>query len=336
MHFSLVKLTPGACPSPAGFDDAILPLYFALRELGFEAEVRVNSLHPTARNILFGANQYRRLPLEHIPRGSIIFNLEQLSSGDIWFTPHYVRMLREFQVWDYSRRNCEGLKERFGIGAQHVRLGYMPEMTRIVSPARASFDALFYGFPNKRRLDVLKELQQFGTRLFLPSCPLMGRERDRAIAHSTLVLNIHYYTPATLEMVRLGYLWANRKAVISECGPDTEIPPGLETACTYCRYEDLVPGTQRLLRDADTRQRQAEKGFRAFSAVSQADVLREILGTRKYPTCGAGVSWATALNTLAGDDGDATGRPAAEQVVAALHPTSTAHAPDEAFHAQQQ
>ena len=145
MHFSLVKLNPGPQLNASSFDDAILPLYFALKKLGFSVETRVNSLHPTAKNILFGANQYSRLPLESIPRNSIIFNLEQLSSGDTWFTPQYVRMLQEFQVWDYSLRNCEGLKQRFGVDAQYVQLGYVEEMTRIASEKHPLYDALFYG-----------------------------------------------------------------------------------------------------------------------------------------------------------------------------------------------
>jgi hypothetical protein len=38
MHFSLIKLTPGGRDAAAnGFDDVILPVYYALRRLGFTA-----------------------------------------------------------------------------------------------------------------------------------------------------------------------------------------------------------------------------------------------------------------------------------------------------------
>ncbi len=299
MHFSLVKFHPGPEPAASGFDDAILPLYFGFRRLGFAVEIRVNSLHPTATNILFGVNQYTRLPVEHIPNNTIIFNLEQLSSGDIWFTPQYVRILKEFQVWDYSARNCEGLRRRFGIHARHVRLGYVDEMTRIPA-ARPAVDVLFYGFLNKRRIEALDKLQRAGTRLFLPSGPLLGEERDRMIAQSALILNIHYHLPASLEVVRLGYLWANRKAVVSECGPDTEIPAGLETACIYSAYEDLVPCVERLLSDGSALRAQAEEGFRSFARLRQADILQEIVGARGHSAGGSAETWEQARSAASG------------------------------------
>ena len=203
MHFSLVKLNPHPEQSAQSFDDVVRPLFFAFKKLNFEVEIRVNSLHPTAKNIIFGANQYSRLPLETIPRDSIIFNLEQLSSGDIWFTPQYVRMLRQFQVWDYSPRNCAGLKERFGVEAQYVRLGYVEEMTSIVSTSPPIYDVLFYGALNARRVLALRELQRAGIRLYVPNGILFGSERDEKIALSRLVVNIHFYLPATLEVPTL-------------------------------------------------------------------------------------------------------------------------------------
>ena len=277
MHFSLVKLHPGSS-SPSGLDDAILPFYFAFQRLGFEVEVRLNSLHPKATNILFGANQYSRLPLEGVPRRTIIFNLEQISSGDTWFTPQYVRLLREFQVWDFSVRNCEELKRRFGITAQYVRLGYVEEMTHI-PPASPIYDALFYGTINKRRVLLLDRLQKNGVRLYMSSKPLWGAERDAKIAAAALMVNFHYHLPASLEVVRLGYLWANKKAVVSECGLDTEIPSGLETACAYCNYEDIPTKVDSLLRDPAALRKQAEAAVlkvKARQAGSARQASRQI------------------------------------------------------------
>ena len=279
MHFSLVKLNPHPEFPASSFDDAILPLFFAFKRLNFQVEIRINSLHPTAKNIIFGANQYSRLPLENIPRNSIIFNLEQLSSGDTWFTPQYVRLLREFQVWDYSARNCEVLKQRFDVNALHVPLGYVEEMTHITSK-QPTYDVLFYGTMNKRRVLLLDKLQKKDVGLYVSSAPLWGAERDAKIAAAALVVNIHYHLPASLEVVRLGYLWANKKAVVSERGSDTEIPAGLETACVYCEYEDIPAQVEFLLHNPTALGKQAEEGFNAFSAVHQADILKGIVGRR--------------------------------------------------------
>ena len=50
-----------------------------------------------------------------------------------------------------------------------------------------------------------------------------GAERDALIARARLVLNLHFYPTAIFELVRVSYLLANGKAVVAECGPETEI-----------------------------------------------------------------------------------------------------------------
>jgi hypothetical protein len=93
---------------------------------------------------------------------------------------------------------------------------------------------------------------------------------------------MHYFTPASLEVARLGYLWANKKTVLSEFGPETERYPELAEACRYSEYDDLAKAAVELLADDKGREEQAMAGFAAFSSISLTDELKSIVGSRTF------------------------------------------------------
>lgn len=283
MDFSLVKIAPSGAASANAFDDVILPLSYALPRLGYSVEVRVNSFNAHCVNILFGLNQLPSLDMTKLPAGSVIFNLEQLSSPDCkWLTEGYREKLSSFTVWDYSERNVLHLRNALGIAnAAHVPLGYTPEMTRLDGSYAQNVDVLFYGALNARRLKMLESIQNTGLNVLFGG-NAFGTERDYLIARSRLVLNIHFYSPGILEIPRLGYLWANGKCVISERGPQTEVAVDLDDACAYCEYDGILETAQKYVRDKNLREAQAEAGFRAFSARRQEDSLAAVLGKKSY------------------------------------------------------
>jgi hypothetical protein len=102
-------------------------------------------------------------------------------------------------------------------------------------------------------------------------------ERDSLIARSKIVINVHAYRPAILEIARLGYLFANRKPVVSECAEDTEINEGLEESCLFASYGDLVEKTMELLHAPRSRKLLGERGFTAFSAMPYEEILTDVL-----------------------------------------------------------
>ncbi len=301
MHFSLVKIAPPGFLSAHGFDDVILPLYHAFARLGFRVEMRVNSANPNSVNILFGTCQAPALADAAFPSNSIVFNLEQLASS-AWAGEAYVGHLKRFTVWDYSPRNIARLERDFGLpGVTLMRLGYVPEMTRLRRDFPQDVDLLFYGYANERRKNALDAMVKGGVRLGALSGEY-GAARDQAIARAKIVLNVHYYTPASLEIVRLGYLWANRKAVVSELRDDTELYPGLESACLFSSYDKLRPAVHSLLRDDAARERQGEAGFAAFSAMRQEDFLKEVLGPRLHAAAPAARRRPVHLHAGSGKD----------------------------------
>ena len=284
MRIKLVKCVPANIMRGRVFDDVALPFFYALSRLGHQVEITNNALDATALNIVFGANIDPLIPwLKDGPR-CVIVNLEQFRlEGGRWAGDEdYLALLAANEVWDYSESNVEFLKDRLGRSAAYFRFGYVPEMSRIRPNHDGGLDVLFYGALNDRRAHILAGLDRAGARVRWVD-DAYGLQRDRVLYDSKVVVNIHSGRGANLEIVRLGYLMANRKAVASEFNHDTERYSGLETACAFFPYEELVEGTLELLKSEERRRQQAEAGFAAFSAFSLTDSLRELLGRRCFP-----------------------------------------------------
>ena len=104
-----------------------------------------------------------------------------------------------------------------------------------------------------------------------------GRERDKLIARSKIVLNMHHYSSQIFEIVRVFYLLTNRKAVVAECNARDAIP-GVSTQRRRCR---ALRGTRCSLQ-APCGGRQAtheleEKGFATISRLPQAELIALLL-----------------------------------------------------------
>ena len=302
MHFSLIKMNPTDASPSHGFDDAILPLYYALKHLGFETEIRFNSVNDRSRNIVFGSCIAPRRIGRALPRGSIIFNLEQANGASKWCNRDYLTHLKDFTVWDYSAENVRLLAAMGVPDAVHVPLGYVPEMTRLAPGYPEDVDLLFYGLVTERRDAVLRRLVAEGHKV-IASQEAFGDLRDSLLAHARVVLNVHQFVPARLEVVRLGYVWANKKAVLSERGPETEVPDHLEEACVWAEYDGLVEAAARLLAEPDAAARQAERGFRAFAARPMTVALEKIVGRRVRPAGAPGVHESGTDETSADEAG---------------------------------
>ena len=284
MHFSLVRFNPPEGGASHGLDDVILPLFYSLKRLGYTTEIRLDSVNPRSRNIVFGSCLAPRRIGRMLPPGSIVFNLEQLGGDSKWMNRDYLAHLAEFPVWDYSAANAAAL-ESLGARAAHVPPGYVPEMTRLRRDSPKDADVLFYGLINDRRHAIIKTLHDAGLKV-LATQEAFGNLRDALLARSRLVLNVHYYVPAKLEIVRLGYVFANYRAVASERRADTEIPPGLEESCAFFAYDDLAEGVKALLADEKARARQEEAAFAAFAARPLVRTLEGLVGKRAAPATG--------------------------------------------------
>lgn len=279
----IVSIRPPDYPHSGAFAELIDVFAAAFTALGAQVDVTTNQpLLGEGVNFVFGAHLIA--PNVPLPPNSVIVNLEQMRNG-AFAQPYYLDLLKRHPVLDYSPRNIARIREQ--TGNTHVypfKPGYVPAATR-VAPAREDVDVLFYGIVNERRKKILDALAAAG--LVVRALPgVYGAERDAWIARSKVVLNVHYYDDKIHEIVRTSHLLANRKAIVSECEPDTEIDADMREALVAVPYDQLVPTCIALVRDDTRRAAVAQRGFETFARRDQAAELAQLLPqlSRPLPT----------------------------------------------------
>jgi hypothetical protein len=272
-NFSISIIHPQGYAHKEAFREVAETLQYGLRGIGHTARILENSVDSTVTNILLGAHLLNEDEGKTIPPGSIIYNLEQLGSAHL--EDFYYELAGRYQIWDYSPVNIARWKERRCVlPPLPVEIGYVPELRRIPQNAPRDIDVLFYGSVNEHRLQVLRQLQNAGVCVHAVF-GVYGKQRDALIARSKIVLNLHFYESKLFEAVRVSYLLANSKAVVSEVSPDIG---EFANAVAVFPYEGLVEGCLRLLRDEAELRSLEERGFRWFSQRSAASILsRSIL-----------------------------------------------------------
>lgn len=275
---NLITIEPTGNPHAAAFDDLTLSFEQALRSLGIAVRTHKNAIGFEGINLLFGGHLIASQEFaDKIPQNTIIVNLEQLAGFNVRAQPTYLSLLKRLTVWDYSARNIEALKEMTSNPrVRHFRVGYTPKMTRHLPTAPQTTDVLFYGSLNARRTAVLQALRRAGLRvnhLF----SVYGPERDLAIADAKVVLNLHFYEDSIHEIVRTSYLLANSKAVVSECGPKTEIDDDIREAVVAVPYRNIIETCVDLVRDEPRRRDIERRGFEIFAKRDQASILRDTI-----------------------------------------------------------
>lgn len=158
----------------------------------------------------------------------IVWNFEQYGVDnsnlkDIFWT----RLSQAEMIWDYSKENIKWLKDNKNLNAQHLPLGWMPQM-KINIPIKSWIDRnntfAFVGVMNTRRRDILKPIHELAkennlTMYLSNSC--WNSEYETIYSMTKFGLNIHFYTGNTiLEVHRIIPLILNEVWVISEKSND--------------------------------------------------------------------------------------------------------------------
>ena len=82
------------------------------------------------------------------------------------------------------------------------------------------------------------------------------------------------------EIVRVSYLLANRKCVVSETGQDEALESPLRKGVAFVPYGRLTAACLQLLQNNEERSRLAEAGFESFRACSQVPMLKNALAAQ--------------------------------------------------------
>ena len=277
MRFAVAVVLPPDHHDISGgaFHDVAEALHHGLLALGHDSVVTNRLDLDDRRTIVLGGNLLVQYALEP-PKDPIFYNLEQLGDDLPWMTmPEFVELFRRYPHWDYSQANVEYLAAMGLPRPTYVPIGYVPELTRI-DPVPEDIDVLFYGALNGRRYAVLRELHERGLRVkWLTGA--YGASRDAWIARSKIVLNLHYWEAKIFAIVRVSYLLANKRAVVSEHSANPSLERDLASGIAFADYDELVDRCVELVGDERARRELAERGYQAFAARDQAAILQRAL-----------------------------------------------------------
>lgn len=275
--FTVYVVSPRAYPHVLAFAELAQALVQAFEELGYRAALTQDPDAIEGRAVVLAPHLVPHVGWRP-PADAVLYNLEQAADSSEWFTPAYLDLLRRHEVWDYSSANAAFLAGH-GVAARLVPIGYAPCLSRIAPAAAEDVDVLAYGTMTERRIAVLDDLRRRGlkvVRLF----NVYGARRDGYIARAKVVLNIHTYDAQLFEVVRVSYLLANGRCVMSEEGRDPELEVPYREAVTFAPYEQLVEGTRALVADAAKRARRAAAGRTIFAGRPQSGFLLPVVGRK--------------------------------------------------------
>ncbi len=268
-------VTPPNYPHSRCFEEVALSLRAAFSALGFDAPVVTGTTPAPGRAVVLGAHLLSAFSIA-APPNAILYNLEQVQGSSAWLNDGYIDLLRRHPVWDYSERNIAAFRDIYGVhGVALCGIGYMPELSRIPR-GEEDIDVLFAGSLNTRRQEAIREIASLGLKVkAVFNC--YGKERDAMIARAKVILNLHFFEAQVFEIVRVSYLLANRKCVVSETGKDEALENPLRKGIAFAHYRDIASTCAQLIRENRRRDELARTGFECFRECSQVPMLERAL-----------------------------------------------------------
>lgn len=261
------------------FDDIVESYRLAAEALGYETRFSPHQVDPDpdAVNVVFFAWQGDWRWFKDIHSRCIIVNFEHLTPGNFCFTEGYRATLGAYYVWEYSLANFQKNVELGLTASDHVPLAYQrgagaePAADAVLPDAEQDIDVVFFGATTPRRVQVLEALIARGVRVVLPMPqPWRNAERDAHLRRAKVVINMHQLDNSRIvEIPRLTVLLRNRKAVVCELYPDSDIDPSLRDAVEGAPWEGLVDATLRLLANPARRAELERIGYERLTARAQ-------------------------------------------------------------------
>lgn len=186
----------------------------------------------------------------------IVYQLEQ-SVSSRWFNIKYFEIIENsLGVLDYSLVNIEYLKSK-GVAYPHVT--YLPIGANNayginIPPSGSGAEVLFYGdsFSSPRRQKMLEALREHVSVDVVNN--LFGDEMISRLKSAKLVINLHYYENALLEMPRIQECLSLGIPVVSESSKDQNEYPELNGAVIFFAegsVEDMVSAVRSALGKID-------------------------------------------------------------------------------------
>jgi hypothetical protein len=264
-----------------GYKEVIDTIQWGLEQLGHNVTYGLNNIISGATNIIFGAQTMDTATIAALPSNTIIYNLEQLRNipvNAIRDEIKYIASSQELEIWDYRKENLQTWNALGRENIKVVPVGYAPILSRISKAVYQDIDVLIYGLSGERRLQVFHILSQSGlSTLFVSG--LYGSARDNLISRSKIVLNINLYPQSKIfEIVRVSYLLANKKAIVSDYEPDADLDSDMISAVRFTKTpKELLDVCFMLAENDAERMKLEEQGFASISKRDIRNALKSVL-----------------------------------------------------------
>lgn len=292
--FHIIHIFPKDNDGPSGYNEVIKSVMWGLNALGHKTsyarfeysaiysdiEKFENHINYNGINIVFGAQIIAMPLLEKLPKDTIIYNLEQrvgyFNSGNV--PDEYKMQAESFRIWDYSLDNVNvwnSLNNK--NSAQYVMIGYSPDLEHINSNISQDIDVLIYAGVTPNRLSAFAHLASLRLKsVYIVG--LFGDSRDNLIARSKVILNIQNEGyDRIFEIVRVSYLFANKKAVISDFSIEGMIEQDVSQAVVLCPLDEVAAQCKLLINDEYRRKELERIGYQTIKARDMKIILQKAL-----------------------------------------------------------
>jgi hypothetical protein len=251
-------------------------MYFALRRLGYDVRLAGNEFLRDATNVIFGAHHLAGEIAADLPSDTIVYNTEQLRA-DGALVEALTPFVSRFATWEPDSGNVEAWRA-LGLGSRvhYVQPGYLPESSTVAAETSTDIDVLFFGKVNPRRMVILDSIMRAGISLHVADGVYLA-DRDALVARAKILLNVHAADDSALEMARVAYALANRRALVTELGGGARLDPDLRDGVLAGTNAELAAMCRTLLADDKRRLELAERGFQAFSRRDLVATVRNAL-----------------------------------------------------------
>lgn len=181
---------------------------------------------------------FKKLPPE---KKRFVFQMEQ-SVSSRWMTKEYLKLLKNsLAIFEYSLVNIDFLTKN-EIPYQkiyYIPVGASSDYGSVENRTQKMYDILFYGDykSSSRRKEMLKALKNsFNVHIV---SEVFGTDIRKIIKQSRLVINLHYYENALLEMPRIQECLSLGVPVLSESAQDQDEYPELVDAVKFFKQGSI-------------------------------------------------------------------------------------------------
>lgn len=217
------------------------------------------------RGTYFGANTVSRLddntlyiflsaPEVKVPAKGhnspvVLWYFEQPKSGYVntdrdngWFD------FPEILMSPWPKMQEDFFRERPLRHSLYIPYTYDPILTKLSDDADKNIDIFFCGCPNTRRQQLQEKLKSMPYDFYFTN-DAFGEKLDEFIRRSKIVLNLHYYPEALLEIHRINRMLAYNVCVVSEHSADKDTDIEYSKYVDFCDIDAMPAYLDKMLRD---------------------------------------------------------------------------------------